>query len=89
MLAVMVPLGILAVGSFNINGLSITKYINALARSLLNMTKTVVIWLIGIIVTIYVGETDARYRWENTKPWAIVVQAIGFSFLVFATLIYN
>jgi hypothetical protein len=65
MLAVMIPLGILAVGSFNINGLAITKYINALARSLLNMTKTVVIWVIGIIVTIYVGDTDPRYKWEN------------------------
>lgn len=51
----MVPLGILSVGSFNINGLSITKYVNALARSLLNMTKTVVIWGIGLIVTVTAG----------------------------------
>jgi hypothetical protein len=60
-LAFMVPLGIIAVGSFNINGLSITKYINALARSLLNMTKTVVIWGVGIIVTLTAGRHNSMY----------------------------
>lgn len=85
----MVPLGIVAVGSFNINGLSITKHVNALARSLLNMTKTVVIWGIGLIVTLTAGRDSDMYKWEKTNTWGIIVQAIGFTILVVATLIYN
>jgi hypothetical protein len=59
----MIPLGIISVGAFNVNGLSITKHINALARSLLNMTKTVFIWGIGIIVTLLFGKDNDQYAW--------------------------
>jgi hypothetical protein len=59
----MVPLGIISVGALNMNGLTITKYINALARSLLNMTKTVLIWVVGIIVTVTIGRNNQKYAW--------------------------
>ena len=88
-LLIMVPLEILAVGLFRTNGLAVTKYVNALARSLLNMTKTVVIWGIGIIVTVTAGESNKMYQWEKINAWGIVVQSVGFVFLVVATLLYN
>lgn len=89
MLAIMIPVGIVVVGCLNVNGVFITRYINALARSLLNMTKIVAIWLIGIIVTATAGKDNKMYRWESTNIWAIIVQGIGFIFLVVATLLYN
>jgi len=48
----MIILGIISIGVFNLNGLKITKMFDALTRSLLNVTKTAVIWIIGIIITL-------------------------------------
>ena len=42
---------------FNITGLSITRYINALARAVCDVSRTVIIWLVGIIVTLTVGQS--------------------------------
>ena len=42
---------------FNITGLSITRYINALARAVCDVSRTVIIWIVGIIVTVTAGET--------------------------------
>ena len=66
-----------------------TKYINALARSLADVTRTAVIWIIGIIVTVTAGVNYPNYVWELVSPGAIILQFIGFVILVFGNLIYN
>lgn len=45
--------GILGIAVFNFGGASVTKIYDALTRSLLNVTKTSVIWIIGIIITLF------------------------------------
>lgn len=47
---------VFSVMTFNITGLSITRYINALARAVCDVSRTVIIWLVGIIVTLTVGQ---------------------------------
>ena len=47
------------------------------------------IWLIGIIVTVTAGKYYPNYNWELTSAGAIIVQFIGFVVLVFGNLIYN
>lgn len=59
----MVIATVLSITFFNFIGLSITKYINALARAILNLTKTALIWVIGIIVTVTVGKNNPSYEW--------------------------
>lgn len=48
---------------FNVAGVSVTKYINALARSIANMTKSIVVWILGLIVTLWMGETYPNLIW--------------------------
>jgi hypothetical protein len=47
---------VFSVMTFNITGLSITRYINALARAVCDVSRTVIIWLVGIIITLTVGQ---------------------------------
>lgn len=82
-------IGIFSIALFNLCGVSVTKYINALARSLADVTRTVLIWLIGIIVTVTAGAYYPNYNWELTSAGAIIVQFVGFVVLVFGNLIYN
>ena len=42
-------------------------------------------WLVGLIVTLTVPDSD----WENTKWSAIFIELIGFATLVMGNLIYN
>jgi hypothetical protein len=45
-------IGISSIALYNLNGLKITKLFDALTRSLLNVTKTSVVWIVGIIITL-------------------------------------
>lgn len=55
-LAVLVVVGTATMAAYNLNGTRITKLIDALTRSLVNMSKTAIIWLVGIIITLAVGD---------------------------------
>ena len=88
-LIVFIIIGIFSIALFNLCGVSVTKYINALARSLADVTRTVVIWLVGIIVTLTAGSNYPNYRWELTGAAPIIMQFFGFAVLVFGNLIYN
>jgi len=50
-----VILGVFSILTFNTSGVSVTKYINALARSICDVSRTVLIWIVGIIVTVTLG----------------------------------
>ena len=45
--------GIITIAVYNFGGVSITKMFDALTRSLLNVTKTAAIWIVGIIITVF------------------------------------
>ena len=85
----MVITTVLSIAFLNLIGLTITKHVNALARAILNLTKTALIWIIGIVVTVTVGKNNTDYDWELISWKIIVLESIGFGFLIFATLIYN
>jgi hypothetical protein len=82
-------LGILSIASFNISGVTVTKYINALARSIGDVTRTIVIWGVGLIVTISAGATYPNYKWELVHGVAIGIELIGFIVLISGNLVYN
>ena len=79
--------GVITVGAYNLNGVRITKMIDALTRSLLNITKTSIIWMAGIILTFALNNDD--YRLESRSVWVNLVKAGGFCCIIVGTLIYN
>lgn len=50
-------LGVFSIMIFNVCGVSVTKYISALARSICDVTRTLLIWIVGIIITVTLGQS--------------------------------
>jgi hypothetical protein len=93
-------LGIVTIATFNMAGVSVTKYVSSVARfyiyiyiyiyihiifrSVVDVTRTVIVWLVGLIVTF-----SSDNQWENTLWYAILLEFIGFVILVIGNLVYN
>ena len=82
-------LGVFSIATFNITGVTVTKYINALARSIGDVTRTILVWGIGLIVTATAGVFYPNYEWELTNGGAIAIELIGFVIVVLGNLVYN
>lgn len=80
--------GIVTISAYNLNGVRITKLIDALTRSLLNITKTGIIWAVGIVITVIAGD-DPDYQIESKDAVVNIVKGCGFLCIVFGTLVYN
>ncbi len=85
----MIVLGLSSLAIYNLNGLKITKMFDALTRSLLNITKTSVIWVVGITITIMAGSDNADFKIESLNVGVNLVKAVGFAVIIVGTLIYN
>lgn len=80
---------IFSIALYNPLGVTITKHINALARAISDVSQTVLVWAIGITVTFTVGSTYPNYKWEKLQTNVILLQLVGFVFLIFGNMIYN
>ncbi|CAM6005525.1 unnamed protein product [Sphagnum balticum] len=56
-------LGVFSIATFNVTGVTVTKYINSLARSICDVTRTVLVWIVGILVTVTAGQHKPNYKW--------------------------
>lgn len=56
-------LGIFSIATFNVAGVTVTKNINALARSIADVTRTILVWGIGLIITVSAGAKYPNYEW--------------------------
>lgn len=83
-LTVAVVLGIISIALFNLFGVSVTKYVSAVTRTVIDAVRTVLIWGIGLIVT---KMTDRN--WENTSIYANLLELFGFVLLVTGNLVYK
>jgi len=84
----MVIAGLSLLAVYNLNGLRITKMFDALTRSLLNITKTSAVWVVGIIITI-IANGNEDYKIESLNVGVNLVKAVGFTVIIFGTMIYN
>lgn len=66
-------LGVFSIATFNITGVTVTKYINALARSIGDVTRTILVWGVGLIVTVSAGAKYPNYEWELLGGGAIAL----------------
>jgi hypothetical protein len=60
---IVIPIGVITVASFNVVGLTITKYIDGTTRSMMKLVRTVFTWVIGIAVTSTIGKNNKTYQW--------------------------
>lgn len=74
---------------FNVAGVTITKHINALARAIADVSKTILVWIGSIVVTVEWGSTYPNYSWELLDPTLILLQLVGFIFLILGNVVYN
>jgi len=89
-----VVLGVFTIATFNICGVSVTKYVSSLARyyqfhnprSIVDVSRTVVIWMVALIIT---WTHPNSTPWENTRIGAIMIELVGFIVLVTGNLVYN
>jgi hypothetical protein len=58
--------------AYNSLGVTIAKYMNSLTRAICDASRTVIIWVVGIVVTVGMGGDDKAFRWESLNPWQIV-----------------
>ena len=65
---------IISIGCFNATGVAITKYASAAQRSTIDTSRTLIIWLVSMIL-----------GWEKFH----ILELVGFGMLVFGTIVYN
>ena len=56
-------LGIFAVANFNIIGVTVTKNMNCVARSLCDATRVILSWLFGLLLTLVSGKYHEEFNW--------------------------
>lgn len=84
-----VILAVFSILTFNTSGALVTIHISALARSVCDVVRTIIIWGVGIIVTVTAGESDSVYKWESLNVNRIILQAVGFSVIIAGNVVYN
>lgn len=68
----------ISIGLFNAFGLSVTRYVNATARSTADTCRTIGIWIVSLAL-----------GWEHLLwPWT-PLQLVGFGLLVYGTFVFN
>lgn len=65
---------IFCVAVFNLSGISVTRRLSGAARAVFDVSRTVLVWIVGI-----------KLGWESFHT----LQAVGFSILVAGTSVYN
>ena len=60
-----------------------------MARAIGANTKIILVWIVGIMVTVTLGKEHPNYRWESLNAIVILLQLVGFAFLVVGNLVYN
>jgi len=48
-------LGVLTIAVFNVCGVNVTKHINALTRSIADVSRTLLVWIASLAITLTAG----------------------------------
>jgi len=75
---------LLSVAFYNFFGLSLTRYLSTVHRTLIDACRTVTVWLFQVFL-FYIGLEGAGEK----LGWWSIIQLVGFIFLVMGTIIYN
>jgi len=42
-----------SIAVYNIGGLSLIKYVSAVLRAIADVTRTMLVWIVGLVITVY------------------------------------
>ncbi|EGR27243.1 nucleotide-sugar transporter, putative [Ichthyophthirius multifiliis] len=79
-LKIIIFAGIIATACLNVTGISITKNASALTRTVADVLRTICVWIIGIILSITLGQSNQDFLWENLQ--VVYVSGQFFAFLI-------
>jgi hypothetical protein len=79
---------IVLVGLFILNGIKLTKIFDAVTKSMVNISYTAVMWVVGLIITI-LGPRNEEFSLESLSWQVNVIKLAGFVVVVIGNLIYN
>ncbi|CAD8133905.1 unnamed protein product [Paramecium octaurelia] len=79
--------GILSISVYNTMCQTVTKYLSCVTRALVDVAKIMMIWIISLIISL--STSSSNYHWENVRLGAIIIEVVGFSFVVAGEIIYN
>ena len=68
---------------------TISKRISPISRSLADVCRTSIIWIVGIAITITIGDNSDDYKLENLDVLFNILKFIGFALLILGTMIYH
>jgi hypothetical protein len=68
---------------------TISKRINPLSRSLADVCRTLIIWAVGIVITVTIGENNKSYKLEDTSIVINILKGLCFVILIFGTMLYH
>eukprot|EP00794_Sanderia_malayensis_P020372 gene20372-22381_t len=84
-LAIFCALYLLSIAFYNFFGLSVTKALTAVHRTLLDACRTLVVWVISLFIYYVIDESFGE---EWNKAYGMI-QVDGFLFLLIGTVMYN
>lgn len=79
---------VISLVTYTVIGAIIAKKIGSLARSVIDISTSFVVWVIGIAVALTLGKNNLSFRWESLHPLQLLGQSLGFGILVYGNLIY-
>ena len=75
-----VILYIISIATFNVSGVSVTKYVSSVARAVVDTIRTIIVWTYFLVIPWVPEKTREKFSY---------VQLVGFAVLVVGTLIFN
>jgi hypothetical protein len=84
-LSVLVLVYCVSIALFNQCGMTVSKTLSSLHRTLLDSLRALVVWGAQLVMFYWFGSTTYGIAWTSNS-W---LQLVGFLFLVLGTLVYN
>ena len=66
-----------------------TRHIGAVSRSMNHISSSILVWIVGLIITMTAGQQDKNYKWESVEWKIILLLFVGFVLLILGNLVYN
>merc|ERR1711879_802979 len=82
----LILLYIFSCSTFNVSSIFVTKSFNSVHRTMLEGTRTSVIWLWGLVVFYQIDKSAAYGEKWHPFSW---MELVGFAFLIFGQSVYG
>jgi hypothetical protein len=73
---------------FNLCGAIVVNLINGLARSVMEPLRMILVWIVGLILTLAIGNRSIYGNQIVISPLVISLKVVGFIILIIGVLLY-